>query len=145
MSRAESESQVFGWGEQNLNSLVSLFFNENIITIVQTAEKAAPHNDVVYKPRESMLIASDGENSPALETVIQEEIQARPDDVKLRVRRRLWLCSLSLYNVQVRLVMLYLRTGRILCGAGALPPLALLPGVVLRPGRYQVTSPFLVM
>ena len=90
MSRAESESQVFGWGEQNLNSLVSLFFNENIITIVQTAEKAAPHNDVVYKLRESMLIASDGENSPALETVIQEEIQARPDDVKLRVRRRLW-------------------------------------------------------
>ena len=45
-----------------------------------------PHNDVVYKLRESMLTASDGENSPALETVIQEEIQARPDDVKLRVR-----------------------------------------------------------
>ena len=65
--------------------------NENI-TIVQIAEKAVPHNDVVYKLRESMLTASDGENSPALETVIQEEIQARPDDVKLRVRRRLWWC-----------------------------------------------------
>ena len=56
-----------------------------------------PHNDVVYKLRESMLTASDGENSPALETVIQEEIQARPDDVKLRVRRRLWWCILKLY------------------------------------------------
>ena len=44
-----------------------------------------PHNDVVYKLRESMLTASDGENSPALEAVILEEIKARPEDVKLRV------------------------------------------------------------
>ena len=44
-----------------------------------------PHNDVVYKLRESMLTASDGENSPALESVILEEINARPEDVKLRV------------------------------------------------------------
>ena len=48
-------------------------------------EKAVPHNDVVYKLRERMLTASDGENSPALETVILEEINVRPEDVKLRV------------------------------------------------------------
>ena len=52
---------------------------------VEIAEKAVPHNDVVYKLREKMLTASDGENSPALETVINEEISVRPDDVKLRV------------------------------------------------------------
>ena len=52
---------------------------------MQIAEKAVPHNDVVYKLRESMLTASDGENSPALESVILEEINARPEDVKLRV------------------------------------------------------------
>ena len=53
-----------------------------------------PHNDVVYKLRESMLTASDGENSPALETVILEEIKARPEDVKLRVCQSL-KCSAS--------------------------------------------------
>ena len=44
-----------------------------------------PHNDVVYKLREAMLTASDGENSPALEAVILEEMKARLEDVKLRV------------------------------------------------------------
>ena len=52
---------------------------------------------MVYKLRESMLSASEGENSPAVETVIMEEIKMKPEDVKLRVR----------------LVTLYQRTGRI--------------------------------
>ena len=50
------------------------------------AEKAVPHNDIVYKLRESMLAATEGENSPALESLLQEEIKARPEDVGLRVR-----------------------------------------------------------
>ena len=52
----------------------------------QVAEKAVPHNDIVYKLRESMLAATEGENSPALESLLQEEIKARPEDVGLRVR-----------------------------------------------------------
>ena len=48
-----------------------------------------PLIDVVYKLRESMLTASDGEISPALEAVILEEIKARPEDVKLRVGQTL--------------------------------------------------------
>ena len=50
------------------------------------AEKAIPHNDIVYKLRESMLAATEGENSPALETFLLEEIKARPQEVGLRVR-----------------------------------------------------------
>ena len=50
------------------------------------AEKAVPHNDIVYKLRESMLAATEGENSPALESLLQEEIKARPEDIGLRVR-----------------------------------------------------------
>ena len=50
------------------------------------AEKAVPHNDIVYKLRESMLNTTEGENSPALERMLEEEIKARPGDVGLRVR-----------------------------------------------------------
>ena len=45
-----------------------------------------PHNDIVYKLRESMLTATEGENSPGLESLLQAEIKARPEDVGLRVR-----------------------------------------------------------
>ena len=50
------------------------------------AEKAVPHNDIVYKLRESMLNTTEGENSPALERMLEEEIKARPGDVGLRIR-----------------------------------------------------------
>ena len=49
-------------------------------------EKAVPHNDIVYKLRESMLNTTEGENSPALERMLEEEIKARPGDVGLRIR-----------------------------------------------------------
>ena len=35
--------------------------------------------------REAMLTASEGENSPALEDVLLQELQTRPTDVQLRV------------------------------------------------------------
>ena len=38
-------------------------------------EKAVPHNDIVYKLRESMLNTTEGENSPALERMLEEEIR----------------------------------------------------------------------
>ena len=50
-------------------------------------EKAVPHSDVVYKLREAMLTASEGENSPALEDVLLQELKAKAtDDVQLQVR-----------------------------------------------------------
>ena len=95
-----------------------------------------------------MLTASDGENSPALETVIQEEIQARPDDVKLRVRREVVVMQLftSLQFAGTpgdALPADRQNPGGLqpLRGAGALPPLVLLPGVVLRPGRGRGELP----
>ena len=69
------------------------FFTSNI----QVAEKAVPHNDIVYKLREAMLNTTEGENSPALEKMLEEEIKVRPGDVGLRVRK----------------VTLFQRTGRI--------------------------------
>ena len=53
--------------------------------VLITGERAVPHSDVVYKLREAMLTASEGENSPALEEVLLQELQARPTDVQLRV------------------------------------------------------------
>ena len=53
---------------------------------VEVAEKAVPHNDIVFKLREKMLESTEGENSQALETMLLEEIQARPQEVGLRVR-----------------------------------------------------------
>ena len=52
---------------------------------------------MVYKLRESMLSASDGENSSAVETVILEEINIKPDDVKLRVRN----CSSIIFVITI--------------------------------------------
>ena len=60
--------------------------NHLIPNYLQVAEKAVPHNDIVYKLRESMLNSTEGENSPALERMLEEEIKARPGDVGLRVR-----------------------------------------------------------
>ena len=59
-----------------------------------------------------MLTASEGENSPALEDVLLQELKVRPTDAQLRV-------LLNCYRIQyhtlfkVRLVTLYQRTGRI--------------------------------
>ena len=55
--------------------------SENINAIIQVGEKAVPHSDVVYKLKEAMLTASEGENSPALEDVLLQELKARPTDV----------------------------------------------------------------
>ena len=68
---------------------------------------------MVYKLREAMLTASEGENSPALEDVLLQELQARPTDVQLRVSNSYHCNMLSPLMTQVRLVTLYQRTGRI--------------------------------
>ena len=68
---------------------------------------------MVYKLREAMLTASEGENSPALEDVLLQELQARPTDVQLRVSNSYHCKMLSPLMTQVRLVTLYQRTGRI--------------------------------
>ena len=59
---------------------------------VKVGDRSVPHSDVVFKLREAMLTASDGENSPALEKVLLQELQARPTDVQLRVSYFLELC-----------------------------------------------------
>merc|ERR1719228_3288315 len=50
---------------------------------VEVGERAVPHSDAVYRLREAMLAATEGDNSPALEEVLLAEIKARPDDVSL--------------------------------------------------------------
>jgi hypothetical protein len=49
-------------------------------------EKEAPHSDSVYRLREAMLAATEGENGPALEEVLLAEVKAKPGDVGLRIR-----------------------------------------------------------
>ena len=87
--------------------------SEDANAIIQVGEKAVPHSDVVYKLREVMLTASEGENSPALEDVLLQELKARPTDVQLRVRYLSLKILFLMITLQVRLVTLYHRTGRI--------------------------------
>ena len=43
----------------------------------QVGEKTVPHSDSVYRLREAMLAATEGENSPALEEVSRGEYLAK--------------------------------------------------------------------
>ena len=63
---------------------------------VEVGERAAPHHEAVYRLREALLTASEGEASPALEAALLQEVAARPGELQLHLR----------------LVSLYQRTGR---------------------------------
>ena len=45
---------------------------------VEVGERAAPHHEAVYRLREALLTASEGEASPALEAALLQEVAARP-------------------------------------------------------------------
>lgn len=63
---------------------------------VEVGERAAPHHEAVYRLRQALLTASEGEASPALEAALLQEVAARPGELQLHLR----------------LVSLYQRTGR---------------------------------